>query len=115
VTDGVGSHADASSGIGDVPSIRTAVNRSANAPENVRIPREQAKLPNSPMEAAKQCSDGFGNRTDASSGFTDARIIENNAKMAENATKNVRTRRIGQRTQNSPSTRETATAKHASR
>jgi len=115
VTDGIGRHADALSGIGDVPSVGTAVNRSANVPENVRIPREQAKLPDSPMEVAKQRSDGFGNQTDASSGFTDTRIVENDTKMAENATKNVRTCRIGQRMQNSPSTRETVTAKHASR
>ena len=64
VTDGIGSHADTSSGIGDVPRVGMAVNRSANVPENVRIPQEQAKLPDSPMEAAKQHSDdanGFRN------------------------------------------------------
>jgi len=47
------------------------------------------------MEAAKQRSadaNGFRNQTDASSGCMDARIIENDVKMAENATKNVRTR-----------------------
>jgi len=38
VMGGIGGHADMLSGIGDVPNVGMDMNRSANLPENVRIP-----------------------------------------------------------------------------
>jgi len=117
-TDGVGSHADASSGHWDVQSVETEAITPANATQIVSIPRKKTKPPDLPMETARWTPDapnGCGSHADAPSVRTDASCVGNDAKTAENATRNVRTRQIGQRTRNSPSTREIATAKRARR
>ena len=48
VTDGIGSHADTSTGQGETLSVRTDAIIPANAPEDVRTPRKKEKPPDLP-------------------------------------------------------------------
>ena len=117
-TDGVGSQLDASSGHWDVPSVETDAITPENAPENVSIPRKREKPPDSPMETAKRTPDvpnGSGSHADASSVHTDTHCVGNETETTENAPKNVRTRRIERKAENSPNGRDIATPEVPSR
>ena len=97
-TDGIESHADGSIGRRDTPSVQTDALMPANAPETIRPPQFESKRPNSPADAAMQCSnepDGCRDRTDASSMHTDA-------ETAVNAPAIVRTTRKRGKPPNSP-------------
>jgi len=110
-TDGVGNHADASSGHTHVPCVETDSITTANESEIVSTPRKKTKPPNSPMETAKRHPDepnGCGSRADWSSVRTDAHC-------GGNETERVRTRQIGSKMQYSPGTRETTTLKRPRR
>ena len=89
-TDGVGSHANASTGHGDTPSVQTDTLMPANAPETIRPPQFESKRPNSPADAAMQRSnkpDGCRDRTDVSSMRTDAETAANNSRTVRTARK----------------------------
>jgi len=117
-TVGVGSHADASNGHTDVPSVQTNALTTANAKETVSTPRKRPKPPDSPSRSAKWTPDepdGCGSHADASSVRTDAHCGGNETETAANETERVRTRRIGSKAQYSPGTRETTTPKRPRR
>ena len=117
-TDGVGNHADASSGHTHVPCVETDAISTANATEIVSTPRKRAKSPDSPSGAAKRTADvpnGSGSHADASSVHTDTHCDGNGRETAGNEAERVRMHQNSSRTRNSPSTREIATAKRARR
>jgi len=104
-TDGVGSHANASSGHADVPNVQTNANKPANTPEIVSIPRKRTKPPDLPIGAAKRTPDkpnGCGDHTDGPSVRTDVHSVGTGTQSAANETERVRMRRIGLQTKNSP-------------
>ena len=112
VTDGVGSHADTSTGQGEALSIRTDAIIPANALEDVRTPRKKEKLPDLPSQSGRRAPDepdGCGNHANALSVHTDAYTVETETETAVNETEIVRTHRKMSETQNSPVMRETAT------
>ena len=116
--DGSRDHADVLSRQTDAPSIKTDLDRPANKPENVSIPRKREKLPNLPIGTAKRTPDkpdGCRNLADTSSVYTDMHSIGNGMETPENETVNVRKRQIGQKTRNSPNATEIVTPKPASR
>ena len=117
-TVGVGSHADASNGHMDVPSIQTNALTTANAKETISTPRKRPKPPDSPSRSAKWTPDepdGCGSHADASSVRTDAHCGGNETETAANETERVRTCQIGSKAQYSPGTRETTTPKRPRR
>ena len=116
--DGIGSQSDMSSGHSDMPSTETDVNRSANAMENVSIPRIKEKPPDIPMEITRghpDEPDGCGNSADTSSMQTDAHSIGEETETAANETENVRKRQKEARIQNSPETIENGMPEHTDR
>jgi len=117
-TDGVGTHADTSSGYGDAPSVETDTLTTANATEIVSTPPRRKKPPDSPVSTIRRTPDepnGCRNHADASSARTYAYCVGNDAETVGNATKNVRTYQIERKTQDSPTGREIATPKPTSR
>jgi len=80
---GIGSHTDVLSGHWHVPSIETNAITPANALEIVRMPRKKNNLPDSPIEAAMQPSDGpngVRDHTDGLSTRKDMHCVENDVK-----------------------------------
>ena len=103
--DGVGSQTDASSGHGDVPSVEMDVLIPTNVPGIVRIPRKKKKPPNSPMEAARPCSDepdGCRDHAEGSSARMHGHSVGNETKTTANDSRSVRKRQAEAQTQNSP-------------
>ncbi|KIM55534.1 hypothetical protein SCLCIDRAFT_30320 [Scleroderma citrinum Foug A] len=104
-TDGIGSHADASVGHGESPSVETNANRPANAPEIVRTTQKRGKLPDLPSQSVRRATDkpnGVGDVTNTLSVQTDDHSIGNDTGTAENEMKSIRTCRNGSKMQNSP-------------
>jgi len=109
---GVGSHMDVSSGHRGVLGVGTGANRAADATQKVRTRQKRSKPPDSPIEAARPRShepNGCGSHAEAASAQTDAHSLETdvqsvttNARTLANESRNIRTRRIGSRMQNSP-------------
>jgi len=117
-TDGVGSHADASSGHSDVSTVETDAITTKNAPDVVSIPRKRLKLPDSPMETARWRPDepnGCGNHADGSSVHAGVQRVGNDAETAANETENIRMCQTERKTENSPEMRKIATHKPTSR
>ena len=88
-TDGIGSRVDTSDGSTDVPSVETDANKPANATENVSTSPKRKKLPDSPVEAAKQHSEepnGSRDHADVSSICRDMHSIGNERETAVNET-----------------------------
>jgi len=113
-TVGVGSHADASNGHTDVPSVQTNALTTANVTENVSIPRKRAKPLNSPKETARRRPDkpnGCGSHADTSSVHTDVHSVGSGTQTAGNETKSIRTRQNSSRTQDSPNGGDISTPK----
>ena len=116
--DGVESHADVSTGHGDISSIKTNANKPAKALDNVSIPQKKIKLPDIPDSAARRCSDESNtcrNQTDTSSPCTGTQSIGDEMETAEKEMQNVRNRRNNSKTQNSPYMTKVATFKHTYR
>ena len=93
----------------DVQSIRTDAVIPEKATHNVRTTRTKEKPLDLPMETMRGCPDepnGCGNHADGSHARTDVHTTEDETQTAVNKTENVRKRRNGQRTQNSPYTAE---------
>ena len=114
--DGLGGHTDTLNGQADTPSIDVDVIRSANKSKHIRMPPNGLKMANSPMEAASQSLDkpnGCRDQTDRSSARMGSQSIGNDAKMAGNISKNVRTCQIDPKTRNLPHTPENGTPKHS--
>jgi len=104
-TNGIGSHADASNGHTDVPSVDTDAIYTAYATQNVSIPRKRAKPPDSPISAAKRTPDepnGCGDPTDTSSVRRDTPSVGTHAITPANASVNSRTRQNEPKPTNSP-------------
>ena len=104
---GIGSQMDMSTWHGDVQSIRTDTVIPEKATDNVRTTRMKEKPLDLPMETTRGCPDepnGCGNHVDGSSASMDVHTAEDETQTAVNKTENVRKRRNGQRTQNSPYT-----------
>ena len=117
-TDGVGIHADASTGQTDAPSVETNAIKPENDPETISIPRMKEKPPDLPMETTRghpDEPDGCGNPADMSSICTDTHSIGVGTETAEIETGNVRIRQNGSNTQNSPKGREIVTPKSIGR
>ena len=115
-TDGDGSHANTSSGRGNVLSIETHVIKPENETANIRLPRKKVKppdIPIGPARAAPNEPDGHGNLADTLSVYTDAHSIGNESETSANETDIVRTRQVGQRTRNLPYTPENGMPKRA--
>ncbi|KIM58353.1 hypothetical protein SCLCIDRAFT_28137, partial [Scleroderma citrinum Foug A] len=118
MTDGVGCHADTSTGQTDAPCVETDAITAADTPQIVRIPRRKKKPPNSPMDATRMAPDGpngVGDHADRSSVPTDVHSIGNKRETAEIETGNVRMGRIDSKLRNSPYTDEIVTPKPADR
>ena len=121
VTDGVRSH-NVSNGHRGIPNIETDTNRAVDTIKKVRMQQNMSKPPNSPIETARWRShgpNGCGSHAEASSMQTDVhslkmdvQSITANAKMPANESRNVRTRQIRSRTQNSPVAHEIKLPKH---
>jgi len=114
-TDGLGGHADTSNGQADAPSVNMDAIRPANESKRIRMPPNGLKRQNSPIEAAKQHSDGpngAGDRTDGLRECTDVPSAVNGTKTAANGTECVKTRQMESKTRNSLHTRENATPKY---
>ena len=82
-TNSIGSHMDVLSGHWDMPSVETNTITPATTPEIIRIPRKKNNLPDSPIEAAMQPSDGpnsVRDHTDGLSAQKDTLSIENDIK-----------------------------------
>ena len=115
-TDGDGSHANTSSGRGNVLGVETHVIKPENETANIRLPRKKVKppdIPIGPARAAPNEPDGHGNLADTSSVYTDAHSIGNESETSANETDIVRTRQVGQRTRNLPYTPENGMPKRA--
>ena len=103
-TDGVGSHADASSGHWDVQSVETEAITPANATQIVSIPRKKTKPPDLPGGATRwtpDASDGLGDHADTSNIRTDVQSVETDALTPANEPETVRTTQ-NDSTRNSP-------------
>jgi len=117
-TDGTRSHGDASSGCRDAPSVETNALMPTKVPEIDKTSRKKDKPPDLPTRPARRRpdeSDGLRDHADTLSVRKDAYTVAHEAEVAKNATKNVRTRQIGRRTQYSPDTHEIETPKPAYR
>jgi len=104
-TDGFGSHTDTSSACTHAYCVGNDTQAAANAPETVSIPRNESKPPNSPAEAAWQCSDkpnASGNTPDTSNGQADAPSVDMDAVRPANESKRVRTPPNGLKRPDSP-------------
>ena len=91
---GCGNPTDTLTGYRGSPSVETDRETTANATETVRIPQIESKLQNSPIETAKWSADrpnDCGNQSDALSGCVDVHSTGNNAQMAIDEAKTVRT------------------------
>ena len=107
-----GNPTDALSVQTDTPGVQTDALTPENTPQTVSIPRRRLIRPNSPLEAARQCSDepnACGYPVDTSNAYTDMHSVESDARTAANMPKRVRTCQNGSKTQNSPCTRKIAT------
>ena len=104
-TDGVPSHADASTGHGDVPCVVTDAYITATATEIISSPRKRPKPPDLPSGPAKwtpDVPDGCRSHADTSSVHMDAYCIGNDTTTAVNAPENVSIPRNESKTQDSP-------------
>jgi len=104
-TVGIGSHADASNGHMDVPSIQTNALTTANTPDVVSTPPRRKKPPDSPMDAEKHAPDGpngCGSHVDGSTVRMHASCVGNGTKTAVNAIETVSTPRKESKRPNSP-------------
>ena len=93
-SNGCGNPAETSTGHGESPGVETDAETSANAIEIVRASPNEPKPPNLPIRSARSAPDkpnGCGNRPDASSGCTDMHSAGNDAQMAVDEAKTVRT------------------------
>jgi len=93
VTDGFGSHTDTSSACTHAYCVGNDTQAAANTPETISIPQNESKPPNSPAEAAWQCSDEpntSGNTPDTSNGQADAPSIDMDVVRPANESKHVR-------------------------
>jgi len=100
-----GHHSDASSAQTDASSVQMDTLTPANVPESVGTSRNGSTTQNSPVEAARQCSDepdACGNHANRSSTRTDAQSGGNERKRAVNKARIVKTRQNGSRTPDSP-------------
>ena len=110
-TDGVGSHADMSSGPTDVPSVKTGARIPVNAMETVRTPQKRAKLPDSPMETAKRQPDepnSCRSHVDGPSVRMGVESVGNDTETAAEEVETVRTHQTDEKMQNSPNGHEIA-------
>ena len=90
--DGAGIHADALTGNGDIPGIKTKAIIPENALEKVSIPWKKDKPPNSPVEAARQHSDesnGLGDAMVMLSVHADVYSVRNERKRPANETESI--------------------------
>ena len=102
---GYGTRADTFSVRRDTYHVGNDTETPANAPENVSIPREKAKPPDSPFGTTRMAPDepnGVGDHTDGSGGHRDVPSVETDARTTANDSRIIRTRRNGPKTQNSP-------------
>ena len=86
-------HVDASTRQTDVLSVKMDSRIPANTLANIRIPRKKKKSPNSPMEAARPCSDkpdGCRDHAEGSSAHTRGHSIGNEREMAANEMDSIR-------------------------
>ena len=105
VMDSIGSHADASSGHSDMPSIGVNVDTPANEAKTVSRHLIEPKPPEPPTKGANSCgnkSDRLRNHTDALSGHWDVPSIKADREMTANATKIIRASQNSPKMQNSP-------------
>ena len=89
-----GDPAEMLTGHREAPSVATDGDTTANVTKTVRIPRIEPKTRNSPIGTAKQCPDepdSCGNQTDASSRCMDVHSAGNDAQMAIDEAKTIRT------------------------
>jgi hypothetical protein len=92
VMDGLASHMDTSSGRMDAPSARTYAITPTDEVGNIRTRPNNSKSPNSPMEAAWQCSDepnASGNTPDTAGVHTDGQSVKTDALTPGNAPETV--------------------------
>jgi len=114
-TDGIGSHADASNGQTNAPSVHTDAITPTIAPKIVRTHPIEPKSPNLPAGSAtsrSDATDGFGSHTDTSSVCTDVHCAGNDTQMATNEAESIRTRQNSSKMLNSPHGREVATPEY---
>ena len=112
---GTGTHVDALTGQGEVPSVESDAIKPVNAMEIVSIPRIKEKPPDIPMEITRghpDEPDGCGNPADTLSVQTDAHSIGEEMETAANEMENVRKRQKEAWIQNSPETIENRTPEH---
>ena len=117
-TDGAGTHTGTLTGQTDAPTIETNMNKPANAPDIVSIPRKKAKPPDSPVDTARTAPvepNGFGDHADGSDAWMDVQSIGYERETAENKTGNVRMCQTSQKMQNSPIGVQIETAKPTGR
>jgi len=87
VADGIGSHADASSGHGDVPSVETDANTTTSVLEIISTSRMKPKLPDLPSQGIRRAPDepnGCGSHAEALSVHRDVHNAVNKTKTNEN-------------------------------
>jgi len=104
-TDGLGGHADASSGHGNTQSVQTDVITTVNAPEIISTHPIEPKRPNSPVGDAKRSvdvADGLVSHTDTSSGHMDTPSVQTDALTPANEPQTIRIRPNDSKSQNSP-------------
>jgi len=104
-TDGIGSHADTSTGHEDAHSVQTDVDTPTIAPETVSIHPIEAKPPDPPAGSTtsrSDATDGFGNHADRSSMHTDAQSGGNERGRAVNTPETVKICPLELKTPNSP-------------
>ena len=111
---GLGNVADASTTRTGMQSDRNSTRRTAKIHETISKTSNKPKLPNSPVGVKIQCigeADGLGNHVDGSKVCRDTQGTGTDPKMAENASKNVKTRQVRSRRPNSPCRVEIETVK----
>lgn len=97
--DGIGSHMDVSSGHKGIKNIGTDANKAADMAQKVGTCRKRSKLPDSPIEAVRQCShepNGCGShaevlstQTDVPNLGTDMQSITANARTPANKSRTI--------------------------
>ena len=113
-TDGAGTHVGTLTGQTDAPSIETNMNKPANAPDIISIPRKKAKPPDSPVDTTRTAPvepNGFGDHADGLDARMDVQSIGYERETAENETESVSTHQVDAQMRNSPYMTKIATAK----
>ena len=94
VMDGVGSHADTSTGHGDTPSVEMDMIKPANKTKTISIPQKKVKPPDLPVVAATcapEVSNGNGDLAEGLTMHSDTYSIETETEKTENETAIIRT------------------------